>query len=248
MDIYYICLLSPARKLCEIMFLHMSVILFTGGLYLMGSLSRGVSVQGVSVGGEGGSCPWGICPWGLCGGGSLWRGSLWRGSLSRGSLSRGLCPGGSLSGGGLCQGEPPGQRLPPPMVMCGLYASYWNAFLLALCFLFLYQIKIWNSATNKSNYTVTVATENLECRPPSLLVYGGQDIPDYLTSATTNNRIPFLGNRKLLILESSVNNSNGQNECVFRHTCDEDMCHYVFISVQNVPDQSSWKICEVYFD
>ena len=118
---------------------------------------------------------------------------------------------------------------------------------LLLIFSFFYQIKIWNSANNKTNYTVTVATENLECRPPSLLVYGGQDIPDYLTSATTNNRIHFLGNRKLLTLESSVPNSNGQNECVFRHMCDEDMCHYVFISVQNVPDQSSWKICEVLF-
>ena len=174
---------------------------------------------------------------GLCGGVSV------RGVSVRGSLSRGVSVWwGSLSG------RTPRTRTLPPMVMCGLYASYWNAFLLALCFLFLYQIKIWNSASNKSNYTVTVATENLECRPPSLLVYGGQDIPDYLTSATTNNRIHFLGNRKLLILESSVNNSNGQNECVFRHMCDEDMCHYVFISVQNVPDESSWKICEVYFD
>ena len=111
-----------------------------------------------------------------------------------------------------------------------------------------YQVKIWNSARNKTNYTVTVATENLECRPPSLLVYGGQDISDYLTSGTTNNRIHFFGNRKLLNLESSVTNDNGQKECVFRHMCDEDMCHYVFISVQNVIDESAWKLCEVYFD
>ena len=120
-------------------------------------------------------------------------------------------------------------------------------FLVNFSFLF-HQIKIWNSASNKSNYKVTVITENLECRPPSLLVYGGQDTPDYLTAGTTNNRIHFLGNRKLLILESSVNNGNGQNECVFRYMCDEAMCHYVFISVQSVPDESSWKLCGVSFD
>ena len=93
-----------------------------------------------------------------------------------------------------------------------------------------------------------MVTENLECRPPNLLVYGGQDIPDYLTSGTTHNRMHFLGNHKLLNLESSVTNSNGQNECKFRHLCDEDICHFMFISVQNVPEESSWKICEVLFD
>ena len=98
------------------------------------------------------------------------------------------------------------------------YPTYHFLFYSSIFFCF-YQVKIWNLATNKTNYTVTVVAENLECRPPSLLVYGGQDIPDYLTSATTDNRIHFLGNRKLLTLESSVNNGNGQNECVFRHMC-----------------------------
>ena len=41
--------------------------------------------------------------------------------------------------------------------------------------------------------------------------------------------------------------NSGQNECVFRHTR-EDMCYYVFVSVQNVPDGNSWRICEVMFD
>ena len=45
--------------------------------------------------------------------------SLSRGvSVQEGSLSGGLCPGGSLSG------RPPCRHT----VMCGRYASYWNAF------------------------------------------------------------------------------------------------------------------------
>ena len=75
-------LLGLNKRSCgKVMFLHLSVILFTGG-----SLFRGFSVQG-----------------GLCPGVSLSRGSLSSGSLSRagrGSLWGGgevFCPGGSLS-------------------------------------------------------------------------------------------------------------------------------------------------------
>ena len=82
------------------MFLHMCVILFTGGglgLCPGGGSVQGVSVQGVSV--QGGIhprkslsrgvsiqvslCPGGLCPRGFCPGGSLSRGSLSKGSLSR---------------------------------------------------------------------------------------------------------------------------------------------------------------------
>ena len=69
------------------MFLHLSVILFTGGVSVQGvggSLSSGewVSVQEVSVWGS-------LCP---------------GESVSRGSVSRGLCPGGYLSRGISVQG------------------------------------------------------------------------------------------------------------------------------------------------
>ena len=94
----------------KVMFLHLSVILFTRG----GSLSRGVFVQGslskrVSV--QGGLCP-GV------------------------SIQAGLCPGGSVSEGGLCAGwwvflcRGGSVRETPQTVTCGWYASYWNAFLL----------------------------------------------------------------------------------------------------------------------
>ena len=107
------------------------------------------------------------------------------------------------------------------------------------------QVKMWITGSDTTNYTVTMVTENLECDVRNLLVYTGHGNVE--VSGITNHRSHFHGNYKLLTLESSVTNGNGQNECVFRHMCDEDMCHYVFISVQNVPDESSWKICEVLF-
>ena len=59
------------------MFLHLSVILFTGNVSFAESLCPG-----------GGICPVGLCP---------------EGSLSRGiSVQWGLCPEGSLSNGSLC--------------------------------------------------------------------------------------------------------------------------------------------------
>ena len=89
-----------------------------------------------------------------------------------------------------------------------------------------------------------MVTEDVECDVKKLLVYTGHG--DVIIAEMTHNRAHFHGNHMLLSLDSSVTNSNGQTECVFR--CDEDMCHYVFISVQNVPDESSGKICEVIFN
>ena len=97
--------------------------------------------------------------------------------------------------------------------------------------------------TDTTNITVTIVMKDLECDVKNLLLYTGHD--DVRVAGMTNRQAHFHGNHKLLSLKSSVTNSNGQNECVFR--C-EDICHYVFLSVQNVPDESSWKICEVLFN
>ena len=104
------------------------------------------------------------------------------------------------------------------------------------------QVKLWSSTGKVSNCTVTVVTEGLNCDVKNLLVYTGHG--DITPSGIINNLAHFHGNHKLQSLESSVTNGNGQKECVFR--C-EDMCHYVFVSVQNVPSDPSWKICEVLF-
>ena len=98
------------------MFLHLSVILFTGA----GGFSVGVSVQGVSV--HGGLCPQGLCPGGLCSGDLYPGGSLSRegvpvsvsvgvsaqGVSVQGVSIQGVSIQGSLSKErGPCQGDPP---------------------------------------------------------------------------------------------------------------------------------------------
>ena len=86
----------PQRSCTTLMFLHMSVILFTTGegWVSVPACTTGYMTRGIPVGD-------GLFPEGLCLGGSVW-GSLSRGeSLCRGSLSWeggwGFCPGRSLS-------------------------------------------------------------------------------------------------------------------------------------------------------
>ena len=107
----YSCMLFATSKRSseKEMFLHLSVILFTGGSLSSGSLSRGVSVQG------------NLCPGDLSSGGF---------SVQEVSVQASLCPGGTVQGvsvqGGLCPGLVSVQG-DPRMVKSGRYASYWNA-------------------------------------------------------------------------------------------------------------------------
>ena len=75
------------------------------------------------------------------------------------------------------------------------------------------------------------------------MLYEAASVPDDETPGATDEQIHFMGNFKIPILESE-SSSKGQNECVFRHIC-ENICHYVFISVHG---ESSWEICEVKFE
>ena len=87
--------LLPANEVWgKVMFLHLCVILFRGGLCMM---SLHVWLPGLIF------LLVGLCPGGLCLG-SLSRGDLCRGSLLGGGV---FVQGGSLSGGGLCPGDPP---------------------------------------------------------------------------------------------------------------------------------------------
>ena len=107
----------PQRSCGKVMFLHLSVILFTGG---GGPLSMGVSVQGVSV--------QGILSLG---------GSLSRGLFSGGSLSGGLCPGGSHSRGSLSRGSLLGGGHSPVGSLSGRApnGNMWAVFILLECIL-----------------------------------------------------------------------------------------------------------------
>ena len=89
-------------------------------------------------------------------------------------------------------------------------------------------------------------TENLACDSNEILIYGEQTVPGYVDGSYPVERLHFMGTKKVIHLDSSSMN-NGQNECVFRHICG-DICHYVFISVKNLPEESNWRICEVIFE
>ena len=112
----------PQRSWGKVMFLHVSVILFTEGVSVSVSVrGRSWSLSRGSLSG-GGFCPGGVSVWG----------SLSGGSLSRGSLSREVfVQGGSLSAGSLSWRH-------PHTVMSGRYTSYWNAFLFWLVSIKLY--------------------------------------------------------------------------------------------------------------
>ena len=103
-------------------FLHLSVILFTGGVLSQHAL------QVVSQHALQGVCSKGGC---LVPGRGAWSGE----SLLRG----GLLPGGCLVWGVLLAGVPGGD--PPDGYCCGRYASYWNAFLFQNMFICLMYIR-----------------------------------------------------------------------------------------------------------
>ena len=114
--LFFILYYRPQRSCGKVIFLHLFVILFTGGLCPgRGALSGGSLSGGLC---PGGLCPRGLCPEGPCLGVSVQGVSFWRylsegASLARGSLSKGVSV----------------RETPHHMVICGQYASHWNAFL-----------------------------------------------------------------------------------------------------------------------
>ena len=107
-------------------------------------------------------------------------------------------------------------------------------------------MKIWNSAADRANFTMTLVTENLDCYDKSLKIYAEQDVPDNYGNVFPEKKLHFLGGYKMIPLER-ISINNGLNQCVFKHICVQ-MCYYVFIFVDNAPDQNVPKICEVQFN
>ena len=126
------------------MFLHVSVILFTGGggaipACIAGGIAACIAGGIAACLAVGGSAPGGSALGGLVG---LLGGLLLGGVCSQGGLFQGgACSGGSAPGvggvpdlRGVCLGveNPPGAD----GYCCGRYASYWNAFLFRKIFAF----------------------------------------------------------------------------------------------------------------
>ena len=105
------------------------------------------------------------------------------------------------------------------------------------------QVKIWSTSYNKTNFTTTVVTENLDCNNKDLVLYTAEN---YETDDNLGSGLHFIGKHKLMRFQSSSVESN-KNICVFRQIC-EDNCYYVYLSVRKVPGDTTWKICEVLFN
>ena len=98
-SLWFILVIIALKRSCgNVMFLHLSVILFTG-FSVQGSLSGGLCLGGFL---SRGSLSRAFCPGGSLSGGSLSMGvSVQWGSLFRGSLSRGISVQWGLSPGGI---------------------------------------------------------------------------------------------------------------------------------------------------
>ena len=135
----------PQPSCCTIMFLYLSVILFTrggGGMFVSvhWSLSGwyascwnaflllpATKLQQVNVN---------VSRILSTGGGGISVPACTTGHMTRGSLCPGGLPGGVSVQGGLCQGETPPTET-PHTVTSGRYESYWNAFLFNNIFILL---------------------------------------------------------------------------------------------------------------
>ena len=105
------------------------------------------------------------------------------------------------------------------------------------------QVKIWSTSENKTNFTTTVVTENLDCNNQNLILYTAKN---YKTEENLRSGVHFSGKYKMMRYESTTVENN-KNICVFRQICEEN-CYYVYPSVRNVPGDTTWKICEVLFN
>ena len=128
-------LLPPANEVWgKVIFLHMSVILFTGG----GMCGRdgGVHGGGPRVCVVGGMHGRGMCGGGMHGRGCAWWGHVWQ----EGMHVKGDMRGRGVHGGGCMVGGMHG-RYYEIRSMSGRYASYWNAFLFDLLLRFVSSVK-----------------------------------------------------------------------------------------------------------
>ena len=152
----------PQTKFAKVMFLQVSVcpqgeacVAHGGGhVWQRGMHGRGACMAGVCM--AGGMCGWGVCmAGGACvvgacmAGGCVWLGDMawqrgwhsWQGGMHGG----GACVAGGIpstgGGGGMCCHRQY-RILRDTVNLSGRYASYWNAFLLTYCYIFLKRSRI----------------------------------------------------------------------------------------------------------
>ena len=103
-------------------------------------------------------------------------------------------------------------------------------------------VKIYNTAADKSNFSVTVHTENINCESSTLVVYGSQRANQPTNDKLISNINNFTGQFKLLTLDMK---DIGNNVCKYRYT-EEKLLFYIFLKVFG--QNSAVKVCEVTFE
>ena len=102
-------------------------------------------------------------------------------------------------------------------------------------------VKMYNTAADKSNFTVTVHKENINCQSSTLVVYGNQRA-NHMSNHNLNSNIKhFIGHFKKLILDTEGADSD---VCTYRYT-EQELLLYVFIRVFG--KNTAIKVCEVIF-
>ena len=102
-------------------------------------------------------------------------------------------------------------------------------------------VKLYNTAPDTSNFTVTIHTENLDCSDPHIHVYGDHTRTQSGISSIENLN-HFIGNFRHLNYEESKSESH---KCVYQSIPGE-YWPYVFVKITKFSAENSF-VCEVQF-
>ena len=107
----------------------------------------------------------------------------------------------------------------------------------------MFGVKLYNSASDKSNFTVTLRTGGSACNVTDFIVFGDQTETEHSSHVVDTTTKHFLGQFK----EMKPNElNNDDNECSFAVVSDENW-YFVFVQVFNVQSNGDLVLCEVTF-
>ena len=104
-------------------------------------------------------------------------------------------------------------------------------------------LKLYNTAADKTNFTVTLHVENVSCDRSSLVVYGDQVGTEDSSSRFMISTRHFTGG--FTILKSIPTTS--ANQCKYGYTSQGSL-YYIFIKLFASETGTKSKLCEVTFE
>ena len=99
-------------------------------------------------------------------------------------------------------------------------------------------VKLYNTAPDTSNFTVTIHTQNLDCSDPHIHVYGDQTQTQIYVSSVSDN---FLG--KFRKLDQNVSQTKTY-KCVYQSLPGENW-PFVFIKIFSISQTENVYVCEI---